>query len=46
MVDAIRRLFVGNPVGNDPWIARAWSIGITLVLAALAIWRYRGVVAR
>jgi ABC-2 type transport system permease protein len=46
MVDAIRGLFVGNPVGNDPWIATAWSIGITLVFAALAIWRYRRVVAR
>ncbi len=46
MVDAIRGLFVGNPVGNDPWIATAWSVGITLVFAALAIWRYRRVVAR
>ena len=46
MVDAVRGLFVGNPVGNDPWIAMAWSIGITLVFAALAIWRYRRVVAR
>jgi ABC-2 type transport system permease protein/oleandomycin transport system permease protein len=46
MVDAIRGLFVGNPVGNDPWIATAWAIGITLVFATLAIWRYRRVVAR
>ena len=46
MVDAIRGLFVGHPVGNDPWIATAWSVGITLVFAALAIWRYRRVVAR
>jgi ABC transporter DrrB family efflux protein len=46
MVDAIRGLFVGNPVGNDPWIATAWSIGITLVFATLAIWRYRRVVAQ
>jgi ABC transporter DrrB family efflux protein len=46
MVDAIRGLFVGKPVGNDPWIATAWSVGITLVFAALAIWRYRRVVAR
>ncbi len=46
MVDAIRGLFVGNPVGNDPWIATAWAVGITLVFAVLAIWRYRRVVAR
>ena len=46
MVDAIRGLFVGDPVGNDPWIATAWAVGITLVFAVLAIWRYRRVVAR
>ena len=46
MVDAIRGLFVGNPVGNDPWIATIWAIGMTLVFATLAIWRYRRVVAR
>jgi ABC-2 type transport system permease protein/oleandomycin transport system permease protein len=46
MVDAIRGLFVGNPVGNDAWIATAWAVGITLVFATLAIWRYRRVVAR
>jgi len=46
MVDAIRGLFVGNPVGNDPWIATAWAVGITLVFATLAIWRYRRVLAR
>ena len=46
MVDAIRGLFVGNPIGDGPWIATAWAIGITLVFATLAIWRYRRVVAR
>jgi ABC-2 type transport system permease protein/oleandomycin transport system permease protein len=46
MVDAIRGLFVGNPVGNDAWIATTWAVGITLVFATLAIWRYRRVVAR
>jgi ABC-2 type transport system permease protein len=46
MVDAIRGLFVGSPVGNDAWIATAWAVGITLVFATLAIWRYRRVVAR
>jgi ABC-2 type transport system permease protein/oleandomycin transport system permease protein len=46
MVNAIRGLFVGNPVGHDPWIATAWAIGITLVFATLAIWRYRRVLAR
>jgi ABC-type multidrug transport system permease subunit len=46
MVDAIRGLFVGNPVGDDAWLATTWAVGITLVFAILAIWRYRRVVAR
>lgn len=45
MVDAVRGLFVGNPFGNDAWIATIWAIGITLVFATLAIWRYRRVLA-
>jgi ABC transporter DrrB family efflux protein len=46
MVNAVRGLFLGIPVGNDVWIATAWAIGIVLVFATLAIWRYRRVVAR
>jgi len=46
MVNAVRGLFLGIPVGNDVWLATAWSIGIAAVFAALAIWRYRRVVAK
>jgi ABC-2 type transport system permease protein len=46
MVNAARALFVGTPAGNDIWLAIAWSIGITIVFAALAIWRYRSAVVR
>jgi ABC transporter DrrB family efflux protein len=46
MVDAVRALFVGTPAGSDIWGAVLWSIGITLVFGALAIWRYRSVVTR
>lgn len=46
MVNAVRGLFLGIPVGNDIWAATAWAIGITLVFATLAICRYRRVVAR
>jgi ABC transporter DrrB family efflux protein len=46
MVNAARALFVGTPAGNDIWLAIAWSIGITVVFAALAIWRYRTAVVR
>jgi ABC transporter DrrB family efflux protein len=46
MVNAVRGLFLGVPVGDDVLLAVAWSIGIALVFGTLAIWRYRRVVAR
>jgi ABC-type polysaccharide/polyol phosphate export permease len=46
MVNAVRGLFLGIPVGNDVWLAVAWSVGIAVVFATLAIWRYRRVVAK
>jgi ABC-2 type transport system permease protein/oleandomycin transport system permease protein len=46
MVNAVRGLFLGIPVGNDVAVATAWSIGIAVVFGGLAIWRYRRVVAR
>jgi ABC transporter DrrB family efflux protein len=46
MVNAIRRLFIGIPAGgSDIWLAALWSVGIAIVFAALAIWRYRRVVS-
>ncbi|HEY5693261.1 MAG TPA: ABC transporter permease [Gaiellaceae bacterium] len=45
MVNAIRRLFIGTPAGHDVWLAALWSVAIAIVFAALAIWRYRRVVA-
>jgi ABC transporter DrrB family efflux protein len=45
MVNAVRHLFVGTPVGHDVWLAALWSVAIAIVFAALAIWRYRRVVA-
>jgi ABC-2 type transport system permease protein/oleandomycin transport system permease protein len=46
MVDAARALFVGTPAGNDIWLAILWTIAITLVFAALSVWRYRQAVMR
>jgi ABC-2 type transport system permease protein/oleandomycin transport system permease protein len=46
MVDAVRHLFIATPVGNDVWLAALWSVAIALVFGALAILRYRRVVAR
>ena len=31
MVNAVRGLFLGIPVGNDVWLAVAWSVGIAVV---------------
>ena len=46
MVNAARALFLGTPAGNDVWLALAWTVGIIVVFAPLAAWRYRRVVAR
>jgi hypothetical protein len=46
MVNAVRGLFLGIPVGNDVGVATAWTVGIAAVSATFAIWRYRRVVAR
>jgi ABC-2 type transport system permease protein/oleandomycin transport system permease protein len=46
MVDALRSLFLGTPAGNDVWGAAVWAVGITVVFAALSIWRYRRAVMR
>jgi ABC transporter DrrB family efflux protein len=42
-VDAMRALWVGAPAGNSVWGAVAWSVGITIVFATIAITRYRRV---
>ncbi len=44
--DALRSLWVDTPAGNDVWGAFAWSIGIAVVFAVLAVSRYRRAVGR
>jgi ABC transporter DrrB family efflux protein len=46
MVNAARALFIGTPAGDAVWLTVVWSLGIAVVAGALAIWRYRRVVAR
>jgi len=47
VVDAMRHLFLGAEVGdNTVWAAVAWSIGITIVFAALSVNRYKRAVVR
>lgn len=41
IVDTIRALFAGQPVGADIWIALAWMLGILLVGYVLAMVQYR-----
>jgi ABC-2 type transport system permease protein len=41
IVDSIRALFAGQPVGSDIWVALAWCVGILIVAYALAMVSYR-----
>lgn len=45
IVNTIRNLYAQQPVGNDAWIALAWSVGLLLVAYALAIRTYRSKIA-
>jgi ABC-2 type transport system permease protein/oleandomycin transport system permease protein len=46
VVNAIRALFIGDPAGNTIWGAVAWSIGIAVVFAVLAVAKYKRAVVR
>jgi ABC-2 type transport system permease protein len=41
IVDSMRALFAGDPVGTDIWVAMAWLVGILVVayVASMAIYR-------
>lgn len=41
IVEAIRALLSGQPVGNDIWVALAWCIGIMLVAYLFAMRAYK-----
>jgi len=41
IVNAIRALLAGQPVGNDIWIALAWCVGIMLVVYVFAMRVYK-----
>jgi ABC-2 type transport system permease protein len=41
IVDAIRALLSGQPVGNDIWVALAWCVGIMIVAYILAMRVYK-----
>ncbi|MFJ9668514.1 ABC transporter permease [Streptomyces sp. NPDC101219] len=41
LADAARGLMVGGPVAHDLWLTLAWSVGITVVMAPVAIHKFR-----
>jgi ABC-2 type transport system permease protein len=41
IVNAIRALLSGQPVGNDIWVALAWCVGIMLVAYVFAMRAYK-----
>jgi ABC-2 type transport system permease protein len=45
IVNSIRALLAGQPVGNDIWVALAWCVGIIVVAYAFAMVVYRRKIA-
>jgi len=41
IVDAIRYLLAGEPVGNSIWISLAWCLGILVFAYGVAMWVYK-----
>lgn len=41
VIDAIRALLVGTPMGNSGWLAVVWSVGIIIVAMPLSVWLFR-----
>jgi ABC-2 type transport system permease protein len=41
IVNTIRDLFTGAPIGTDIWVALAWLVGILIVAYLLAMGIYR-----
>lgn len=41
VVDAVRNLMTGAPIGDHGWLAVAWSLGILLVSIPLAAWLFK-----
>ena len=41
IVEAVRALILGTPLGNHGWLAIAWSLGILVVSVPIAAWLFR-----
>jgi ABC-2 type transport system permease protein len=41
VIDAVRALILGTPVGNHAWLAVVWSLGMLVVAIPVASWMFR-----
>jgi ABC-2 type transport system permease protein len=41
VVDAVRALMLGTPMGNSGWLALGWGVGIMVVAIPLSAWLFR-----
>lgn len=41
VVEAVRALLLGTPMGDHGWLAIAWSLGILIVAVPLSAWLFR-----
>lgn len=41
MVDAVRSLLIGTPMGDSGWLAVAWCVGILIVSIPTAAWLFK-----
>ncbi|MHB9862321.1 ABC transporter permease [Streptomyces sp. YIM S03343] len=41
LADTARGLMVGGPVAHSLWITLAWSVGLTAVMAPIAVYKFR-----
>jgi ABC-2 type transport system permease protein len=41
IVEAVRALMLGEPIGNYGWLSVGWSVGILIVAVPLASWLFR-----
>lgn len=41
VIEAIRALILGMPIGNHGWLALAWSVGMLIVAVPIASWLFK-----
>ncbi len=46
IVEAVRALMLGAPMGDHGWLAVVWSIGLLAVAVPLATWLFKNKDAR